>query len=277
MTRHARTHLFTTLVLALTLGFGSRFAGAATPDSTAAHVTPADVSLHPPVPHLLTRGDMLYLAGAVGGTTLAVVNDRWLTTEAIEAESNRTQQHVADAFQPLGNPTYILAGALTLYGVGRLMHRPQIARRAIRVGAAVAITGVTTLALKEALGRERPFESPDRSNTFKPFSGHSSFPSGHAATAFATAVAIDRETSAHWVPWIVYPAATLVGWSRVHDRQHWTSDVVAGAALGGWLAWKTERFLARRSLTVPAKSASPTSWLIVPREGTLELVLAKSF
>ena len=276
MKDQAPTRFLTTLVLTLTLGVSS-FARAATPDSTTAHVTPADVSAHPPVPHLVTRGDMYYLAGAIAGTALAVTNDRWLTTEAIGAESNRTQQHVADFFQPLGNPTYILAGALTLYGAGRLTHHPQFARRAVRVGLAVAVTGGVVLGLKEALGRERPFESPDRSNTFKPFSGHSSFPSGHAATAFATAVAIDRETSAHWVPWIVYPAATLVGWSRVHDREHWTSDVVAGGAIGGWLAWKTEKFLARRALSVPAKTATPTSWLIVPREGTLQLVVAKSF
>ena len=81
---------------------------------------------------------------------------------------------------------------------------------------------------------------------YQPFSGHASFPSGHSSLAFATATALDRETEAGWVPWVVYPIAGLVAWSRVHDDKHWTSDVVAGAALGAWTAAKTHDVLRER-------------------------------
>ena len=52
-----------------------------------------------------------------------------------------------------------------------------------------------------------------------------------------------RETTRGWVPWVAYPIASLVGWSRVQDDEHWASDVVAGAALGLWTARKTEEAL----------------------------------
>lgn len=48
------------------------------------------------------------------------------------------------------------------------------------------------------------------------------------------------------MPWVVYPIAGLVAWSRVHDGKHWTSDVVAGAALGAWTAAKTHDVMRER-------------------------------
>lgn len=214
-------------------------------------VTSADVAKHPPVPHLLHPSDMMFLAGATGVTALAMHNDEWFTREAIEAEKNPDQRRIAKWFRPLGSPTSILGAALVLHGIARFTGRDELARRATRIGLSVGIAASTSLGLKSAFGRERPEESPENAFRYRPFSGKSSFPSGHAVTAFATAAAIDRETSARWIPYVVYPAATMVGWSRVHDRKHWTSDVVAGAAIGGWMAWKTESFLAHRALGVP--------------------------
>ena len=119
-------------------------------------------------------------------------------------------------------------------------------RRVSRIGVSVAVSGLAALALKEVAGRERPAEAPGDPDLFKPFSGHASFPSGHTTVAFAIATALSRETGARWAPWLAYPLAAAVGWSRVHDREHWTSDVVAGAALGTWAADRAERVLRQR-------------------------------
>ena len=59
----------------------------------------------------------------------------------------------------------------------------------------------------------------------------SSFPSGHATTAFAFAGVIAAEHG--WV--YGTPAmllAAFVGYSRINDNQHRTHDVIAGATIG---------------------------------------------
>ena len=67
----------------------------------------------------------------------------------------------------------------------------------------------------------------------------SSFPSGHAASAFtaATVLAGGPATPA------LYTLATLVAFSRVYVRMHHASDIVAGAALGLALGLVARRVL----------------------------------
>jgi membrane-associated phospholipid phosphatase len=265
------------LVLLLATSVSSR--AATPPDSTAGKapsVTPADALPHPPVPHLFTGRDLIFLGAAGTLTAFTMVHDDWLTDRAIEAENNPDQRRVAQFFQPLGRASYMVPASLGLYGAARLFNQPRLARRSGRVALAVTIATAIGNGIKAAAGRERPVESEPHSNHWKPFSGNHSFVSGHATTAFAAAAALDRETDERWVPYLVYPAATLVAWSRVHDRKHWTSDVVAGAALGGWTAWKTETFLAHHSIGVRREDKKRRSSLwIEPRDGGFAVVLAR--
>jgi membrane-associated phospholipid phosphatase len=76
-----------------------------------------------------------------------------------------------------------------------------------------------TYAIKYATQRTRPNGDPH------------SFPSGHASTSFATAMVLQQ----HFGWKLGVPAFALAGYtavSRVGENQHWTSDVVFGAALG---------------------------------------------
>lgn len=76
-------------------------------------------------------------------------------------------------------------------------------------------------AMKYSFARQRPGGSQS----------HLSFPSGHTATAFATATALSYTYG--WKTAVVaYPLAMLVGLSRLADDAHWGSDVVAGAFVG---------------------------------------------
>lgn len=105
---------------------------------------------------------------------------------------------------------------------------------------AVAYAGKT--ALKAMINEERP----DHTDC-------SSFPSGHAAMAFAAARSIDKEFRKEnvWIPIAGYAAATAIGVERVLSNRHHWYDVVAGAGLGLGAAeltwWLSDKLLGRGS------------------------------
>ena len=92
--------------------------------------------------------------------------------------------------------------------------------------------GIVTPLLKRAFGRARPVQE-EGAHSFHPLDAHfASFPSGHATSAFAAATAIAAHFDSWYVPTIAYSIATGVAVSRVNDRAHFASDVVAGALIG---------------------------------------------
>lgn len=115
-------------------------------------------------------------------------------------------------------------------------------RFAVNTMASVGVAYIGKTALKAVVNEERPDHSDDKS-----------FPSGHAAMAFAAARSIDKEfrKESIWIPIAGYAAATAVGVERVvNDRHHWY-DVVAGAALGFGAAeltwWASDKLLGKGS------------------------------
>ena len=115
-------------------------------------------------------------------------------------------------------------------------------RFAINTIASVGVAYVGKTALKAMIKEERPDHSDNKS-----------FPSGHAAMAFAAARSIDKEfrKDCIWIPIAGYAAATAVGIERVaSDRHHWY-DVLAGAAVGVGAAeltwWASDKLFGKGS------------------------------
>ena len=90
-------------------------------------------------------------------------------------------------------------------------------------GVSVGVAFGLKTVLKKAIKEERPDHSDNKS-----------FPSGHAAMAFAAARSIDKEfrKDCIWIPIAGYAAATAVGIERIANKHHHWYDVVAGAAVG---------------------------------------------
>src|SRR5262249_6944990 len=88
-------------------------------------------------------------------------------------------------------------------------------------------------ALKYSLRRERPFQG-DGSGAF--FQGGTSFPSEHAAAAWAVAGVIAHEYPGPLTKILAYGIASAVSYSRVRARQHFPSDVFIGGMMGNLIA-----------------------------------------
>ena len=94
--------------------------------------------------------------------------------------------------------------------------------------------------IKDLTSRPRPFEAHPQIHPL--YVVHSSsFPAGHAATAFAAAVLLSY-AAPKLAPAFVALAA-LIGWSRVYDGVHYPTDVLAGAALGAVVGAAAAGFL----------------------------------
>jgi len=133
------------------------------------------------------------------------------------------------------------AAAAAVVGGGR-------GRRAACQGVlAIALTSTATnLILKPLARRKRPARSagrpvPDSRRVRRPVSP--SFPSGHAASAFAFASAVGHAAPGARLPLRV--AAATVAYSRVHTGVHYPSDVAIGAVVGDLCGWAVGRLVGR--------------------------------
>jgi membrane-associated phospholipid phosphatase len=190
------------------------------------------------VPRPLISGKQAAAAGLI--VALTFMADQGLRGEVQEQRGGATNT-ISAIGNALGQPRYMFPVLGAGYAVGRLAGSPALSRAALRAGtAAIFASGIST-ALKYTTGRSRPNHGDD-GDEFRPFSGSTSFPSGHTTFAFAVATAIADETPDRWSDLGLYGVATLTAFARVNDDRHWTSDVLVGALVGHLSA----RWLSRR-------------------------------
>jgi undecaprenyl-diphosphatase len=124
---------------------------------------------------------------------------------------------------------------LALAGAGFVL-APRIRAALWRATLAMVLAlALVDYVCKPLVGRERPFVHGPKASAIVWIPTSTSFPSGHAASAAAGAMALSR----------VWPAATLSLWllaaiimlSRVALGVHYVSDVIAGALVGLYAAW----------------------------------------
>jgi membrane-associated phospholipid phosphatase len=174
----------------------------------------------------------------VGGTAGLIVADRhampYFRTHA------RNLDDVNDTFDAPITTAEVIALPASLLVAGYARRDSYQVGTALLAGEAYADSAVVDLAVKAVTRRKRPSDvapgAPFNDTFFSggksPFKG-SSFPSGHAAGAFAVATVVATRYHTHrWVPWVVYGFASAVSLSRVTTSAHFPSDVFLGAVLG---------------------------------------------
>ena len=145
------------------------------------------------------------------------------------------------------------AGSAIAFGDDRMQNMGIISLQSIAGAAGVS------MATKRLVGRARPYEERGAFSSSGKRSD-ASFPSNHAAVAFAAVTPFAQEYDAPWL----YGLAAVGAMGRVADRQHWVSDVVGGglvgSAIGSWL-WQAQREDPRSRLAItPGRKELSVTW-----------------
>ncbi len=104
----------------------------------------------------------------------------------------------------------------------------------ILIGLAIAVMNIALFKLiKASLRRPRPMIDLRKVELRYRIIDDFAFPSGHATIAFGISYLIAQSYSGFlWAPAGAYFASSLIALSRIFVKEHYPSDVVAGAMLG---------------------------------------------
>jgi len=159
------------------------------------------------------------MAGVTGASLLADSPDRWGRALARVFADPAT-----DFGNTVGSGGTLVLGTAALWTFGRWRGDVALTGAGTALTRSLAVDAITVLSIKAAVRRRRP----DGSDRY-------SFPSGHSSGAFTAATVLQNHFGSH-VGLPAYAVASLVAFSRVEDRKHYFSDVVAGALIGTWIA-----------------------------------------
>ena len=117
------------------------------------------------------------------------------------------------------------APALAVYGLNLfgVEGKNNFKDRTIILGTSYLLMGTWVTVMKKTTRIQRPDKS-----------GFNSFPSGHTATAFASAEFLWQEYKdvSFWYGISGYVVATGTGFFRIYNDKHWLTDVAMGAGIG---------------------------------------------
>lgn len=178
------------------------------------------------------KKDWLIFGGVIGTAVSVSFLD-----EEINAYFKRNKTHLQNELASvgdfLGQPEYQGPVLLAFYSLGASINNQWIRETGSMLAASMAASGLIQTFSKDAVGRARPSKG-EGSLLFSPFGGknYHSFPSGHTMLALSSSYILARQVKPLALKIPLYSISAIVGWSRVYDNAHWTSDIILGSALG---------------------------------------------
>jgi membrane-associated phospholipid phosphatase len=144
-------------------------------------------------------------------------------------------RETAEVITTFGIATWYFFASLIFYLFFRFIYKNKLyASRSLFVFLSLSFTGIFTTLLKWIAGRHRPVDLVNPGHFGFDYFGNiyelTSFPSGHAQTAFTMAAALAILFPRWRIP--LFIIAGVVGLSRVILGSHYLSDVIAGAGIG---------------------------------------------
>jgi membrane-associated phospholipid phosphatase len=169
---------------------------------------------------------------------------------------NPAVKNIADVITRLGVSTWYIVASIVLYLFFRYIYKNNLnASRSLFVFLSVCISGILINVVKWIAGRYRPVEFFNYGYFGFGFFGvgyeWTSFPSGHAQTAFALATAATILKPRWGIP--LFVVAVAVGISRIILTSHYLSDVIAGAGIGILCTLVIKYIFDRKQIELTAK------------------------
>jgi hypothetical protein len=231
-----------------TADFTPNYTAHATPDFTEDSPQDYDTSIGP---HLFRRfakdQEKIWTAPA----HLHLVDVDWLLplglmTGVTLATDTEVSRHLSNSPSRLKNANEfsnygiasMVAAAGGLYLWGHFTHNDHKRETGFLAIEAALNATAASYALKYAFGRERPLQDHYQGKFWK---GDDSFPSEHAAVAWAVAGVIAHEYPSPYVSLLSYGMAAAIGAARIDAKQHFPTDVLIGSTLGWFVAQEVYR------------------------------------
>lgn len=194
--------------------------------------------------------DWTVFGGIATATTLAFVYDDEIFNYIDKTFTNSQSNTISQYSDIYGEELFIVPSIALTYGIGAIAKDTRLKNISLATLQSFIFAEVASAGIKVLTCRERPDANSQQPTAnsqswLGPFATFesTSFVSGHSTRAFALATTVAGfYPEKKWIGIVSYSLATMTSLGRVISKEHWTSDVIVGAALGYFIGRGVVKF-----------------------------------
>ena len=194
--------------------------------------------------------DWTVFGGIATATTLAFVYDDEIFNYIDKTFTNSQSNTISQYSDIYGEELFIVPSIALTYGIGAIAKDTRLKNMSLATLQSFIFAEVASAGIKVLTCRERPDANSQQPTAnsqswLGPFATFesTSFVSGHSTRAFALATTVAGfYPEKKWIGIVSYSLATMTSVGRVISKEHWTSDVIVGAALGYFIGRGVVKF-----------------------------------